>query len=115
LGYKVWSSGFRVQRLWIRVEGFAAVPLFRGIRKFESLIASQHFRFDVACQCNEEETNDNDDAAGLRFNPEFRVRCYVVLCCELWWCGVVWRFGFDPSKKLKLVWSSEFRVLWTGV
>ena len=34
------------------------VPHFRGGSRFESLIESRHFRFNVACECNKEEINE---------------------------------------------------------
>jgi len=37
------------------------VPLFRGSSRFESWIASHHSKFNVACECNEEESNDDDE------------------------------------------------------
>jgi len=39
------------------------VPLFRGSRRFESLILSHNSRF--TCECNKEEINDDDDDFGL--------------------------------------------------
>ena len=35
------------------------MPLFRGSSRFESLILSDYSRF--ACECNQEEINDDDD------------------------------------------------------
>ena len=40
------------------------VPLFRGSSRFESLVLSHHSRFNVTCECNTEEINDDDDAGG---------------------------------------------------
>ena len=37
------------------------VPLFRGSSRFVILILSHHSRFNVACECNKEEINDDDD------------------------------------------------------
>ena len=37
------------------------MPLFRGSSRFETLILSQHSRFNVACECHKEEINDDDD------------------------------------------------------
>jgi len=37
------------------------VPLFRGSSRFESLILSHHSRFNVTCECNTEESNDDGD------------------------------------------------------
>ena len=36
------------------------VPLFRGSSRFESLILSHHSRFNVTCECNKEEINDDE-------------------------------------------------------
>ena len=35
-----------------------------GSSRFESLILSHHSRFNVACECNKEEINDDDDGTG---------------------------------------------------
>ena len=36
------------------------MPHFRGSSKFESLTLSHHFRFNVTCECNKEEINDDE-------------------------------------------------------
>ena len=35
------------------------VPLAHGSSRFENLILSHHSGFSVACECNEEEINDD--------------------------------------------------------
>ena len=41
------------------------VPLFRGRSRFESLVVSHHSRFNVTCECNKEEINDDDDGTAV--------------------------------------------------
>ena len=48
------------------------VPLFRGSSRFESLILSHHSGFSVACECNEEDINDDDDGEGVEGVPVAR-------------------------------------------
>jgi len=40
------------------------LPLFRGSSRFESLILSHHSRFNVTCECNKVELNDDGLVAG---------------------------------------------------
>ena len=40
------------------------VSLFRGSSRFESLILSHHFRFNVTCERNKEEIDDDDASEG---------------------------------------------------
>ena len=40
------------------------MPLFRGSSRFEGLILSHHFRFNVTCKCNKEEIDDDDNDDG---------------------------------------------------
>ena len=37
-----------------------------GSSRFESLILSHHSRFNVTCECNKEEINDDDEAGAAR-------------------------------------------------
>ena len=40
------------------------MPLFRGNSRFESLLLSHHSRYNVTCECNEEDIDDDDDDDG---------------------------------------------------
>ena len=42
------------------------MPLFRGSSRFESLISSHDFRFDVTPERNKDEINDGDDRWGVQ-------------------------------------------------
>jgi len=48
--------------------------LFTPFSRFESLILSHHSRYEVTCECNEENINDDDDDLvypGHRDQPPF--------------------------------------------
>ena len=56
-GLKVQGQGFReVDSSCRRL----IVPLFRGSSRFESLILSHQSRFNVTCECNKEEIDDDE-------------------------------------------------------
>ena len=58
-GRDIWWS-HRVSSIGDKSCRLLIVPLFRGSSRFESLILSHHSRFNVTCECHQENIDDED-------------------------------------------------------